>query len=55
MLRRYRDVALGYKDESYPPLPTKFTLFLRRNLLVQLFRFLVINLKVMRIVVGGHK
>ncbi len=54
MLRRYKDVVIGYKDESYPPIPTKFTLWLRRNILVQLFRFIVINIKVMRIIVGGH-
>ncbi len=54
MIRRHRDVVLGYKDESYPPIPTKFTLWVRRNLLIQLFRFFVINIKVMRIIIGGH-
>ncbi len=54
MLRRYKDVVRGYKEEAYPPIPTKFTLWLRRNILVQLFRFVVINIKVMRIVIGGH-
>lgn len=54
MLRRYRDVAIGYKDESYPPVPTKATLFWRRSILYQMVRFVVLNLKIMRIVVGGH-
>lgn len=54
MLRRYRDVAIGYKDESYPPVPTKWTLFWRRSIIYQMIRFVVLNLKIMRIVVGGH-
>lgn len=54
MLRRYKDIAMGYKDESYPPMPTKNTLFWRRNFFYQLYRFFVLNLKIMRIVVGGH-
>ncbi|MBN2663182.1 MAG: hypothetical protein JXR68_05995 [Bacteroidales bacterium] len=55
MLRRNKDIALGYKDESYPPVPTKGTLFVRRCFFIQLFRFFVLNFKIMRIVIGGHK
>jgi hypothetical protein len=55
MLRINKEIALGYKDESYPPLPTKFTLYTRRSFIIQIFRFFVLNLKIMRIVVGGHK
>ena len=44
----------GYYDESYPPVPTKFTIFWRRNILWQFFRFIVLNIKMMRIIVGGH-
>ena len=55
MIRRYKEVAIGYKEESYPPIPTKFTLFLRRCFIIQIFRFFVINFKIMRIVIGGHK
>lgn len=54
MLRRYRDIAIGYKDESYPPVPTKNTLFWRRFIPYQIIRFFVLNLKIMRIVIGGH-
>jgi hypothetical protein len=49
-----KNIVRGYYDESYPPLPTKPTLFWRRNILWQAWRFLVLNLKIMRIIVGGH-
>ncbi len=55
MLRRNKDIAKGYKDESYPPVPTKFTLFTRRCFIIQIFRFFVLNFKIMRIIIGGHK
>ena len=44
----------AYVDEAYPPFPTRITLFWRRNLLWQAWRFIVLNLKMMRIVVLGH-
>lgn len=43
-----------YKDEFYPPVPTKMTKRLRTNLLVQAYRFVRLNYKIMRIVVKGH-
>ncbi len=49
-----KNIVRGYYDESYPPLPTKSTLFWRKNLLWQAYRFIVLNLKMMRIIVGGH-
>jgi hypothetical protein len=49
-----KNIVKGYYDESYPPLPTKSTQFWRRNLIFQAFRFVVLNLKMMRIIVGGH-
>jgi hypothetical protein len=49
-----KNIVRGYYEESYPPLPTKGTKFWRRNLLWQFWRFIVLNLKIMRIVVGGH-
>jgi len=49
-----KNIVRGYYDESYPPLPTKGTKFLRGNLIWQAFRFIVLNLKIMRIIVGGH-
>jgi hypothetical protein len=39
-----------FEQDYYPPVPTRFTLFLRTNLVWQLFRFIVINLKVLRMV-----
>jgi len=44
----------AYYDEAYPPVPSKATLYWRKNLVWQLFRFVVLNVKIMRIVVGGH-
>lgn len=44
----------GYKDEFYPPIPTKFTKRIRTNVLFQLYKFFRLNLKIMRIVVKGH-
>jgi hypothetical protein len=36
------------------PLPTRATLRMRQSLLVQFWRFLRINLKMMRIIWSGH-
>lgn len=36
------------------PLPTGRTLWTRRNFVVQSWRFVRINLKMMRIIFGGH-
>lgn len=44
----------SYSDESYPPFPTKGTLFWRRFVPWQVIRFFVLNLRIIRIVVGGH-
>ncbi len=44
----------AYYDEAYPPVPSKSTLYWRKNLLWQLIRFFVLNVKMLRIVVGGH-
>lgn len=49
-----KNIVKGYYDESYPPIPTKTILFWRKNILWQVWRFLVLNLKIMRIIVGGH-
>lgn len=49
-----KNIVRGYNEESYPPIPTRATRFWRRNVLWQLWRFIVLNLKIMRIVVGGH-
>jgi len=49
-----KNIVRGYYEESYPPLPTRVTKFWRRNIVMQLFRFFVLNLRIMRIIVGGH-
>lgn len=47
-------IPRGYKDEYYPPLPTKGTLRRRTNPVIQIFNFFRLNLKIMRIVIKGH-
>lgn len=49
-----RNSVEAYKDESYPPVPTKTTRFWRKFFPWQVIRFFVLNLKIMRIVIGGH-
>ncbi len=44
----------GYKDEYYPPIPTKGTRFWRTNFIYQIYKFFRLNYKIMRIVVKGH-
>jgi hypothetical protein len=46
--------VIPYSEEFYPPVPTKGTMFWRRFVPWQLVRFLVLNIKILRIVVGGH-
>jgi hypothetical protein len=44
----------AYYDEAYPPVPSSATMFWRKNIIWQLFRFIVLNVKMIRIVAGGH-
>ncbi|WP_319512118.1 hypothetical protein [uncultured Draconibacterium sp.] len=44
----------AYKDEFYPPFPTRWTRFWRTFVPVQLYNFFRLNLKIMMIVVKGH-
>ncbi len=46
--------TIAYSDESYPPMPTKSTLFWRRFWPWQAWRWLVLNIKILKIVAGGH-
>ncbi len=39
----------------HAPKPTRFTLFLRHFLPWQLFRFVIINLKMLRMIGKGHE
>lgn len=45
---------IPYSEESYPPMPTKAILFWRRCIIWQAWRWLVLNIKILRIVAGGH-
>lgn len=44
----------GYTPESYAPMPTKSTIFWRKFIPWQVWRFIVLNIKILKIVVGGH-
>jgi hypothetical protein len=49
-----RDYTIPYSQTSYATEPTRWTKFIRSCILYQLVRFFVLNLKIMRIVAGGH-
>lgn len=44
----------SYTTTSYAPTPTKNTLFWRKFWPWQAWRFIVLNLKIMKMVVKGH-
>jgi hypothetical protein len=44
----------GYTQDFYSPMPTRTTRFWRTCILWQAVRFVVLNLKVLKIVVKGH-
>ncbi|MEN8153333.1 MAG: hypothetical protein ABFR75_04865 [Acidobacteriota bacterium] len=44
----------GYTEDSYPPIPTRSTKFWRKFIPWQVIRFFVLNIKILKIVVGGH-
>jgi hypothetical protein len=39
-----------FEQSYYPPVPTGFTKFFRTNLIYQFFRFLILNIKMLRMV-----
>ena len=43
-----------YQQAYYPPAPTGFTRFMRTCLLWQLYRFLVINIKMLKLLSKSH-
>ncbi len=43
-------VRRQFEQSYYPPVPTPFTRRMRTNVIWQLFRFLVINVKILRMV-----
>lgn len=44
----------GYTQSYYSPMPTKATQFWRRCVLWQIVRFILLNLKILKIVVRDH-
>lgn len=44
------NIRKPYEQNYYPPVPTGLTKFFRTNLLWQFFRFLVLNVKMLRMV-----
>lgn len=46
--------TIPYSNISYGTEPTKMVRFMRVFFIYQLFNFFKLNLKVMKIVVGGH-
>jgi hypothetical protein len=49
-----KNIVRGYYDEAYPPVPTKTTIHVRRNIFWQAIQFITLNIKILRIVAGGH-
>jgi hypothetical protein len=43
-----------YQQAYYPPAPTGFTRYMRTSLIWQSFRFLVINLKILKLMAKSH-
>lgn len=39
-----------FEQSYYPPVPTGFTKYFRTNLIYQFFRFLILNIKMLRMV-----
>ncbi len=43
-----------YQPAYYPPVPTGFTRYMRTSLIWQSFRFFVIAVKTLKLIVKGH-
>jgi len=48
------DNTRAYQQAYYPPVPNKFTRFMRTCIIWQLFRFAAINIKMLRVVSKSH-
>jgi hypothetical protein len=53
-LMNYNPISSGPKEINYPPTPTGSTKFWRKFFPWQVVRFFVLNIKIMRIIIGGH-
>lgn len=49
-----KEKFVPYSEISFVTVPGKTTKFFRKFILWQVYRFIVLNLKMMRIVIGGH-
>ncbi len=54
MITKGKEKNIPYSNMAYATEPTRMTKFWRRCFLKQIIRFFVLNLRIMRIVVGGH-
>jgi hypothetical protein len=52
--QRERQYTRGYGDFSQAPVPTNFTKMIRKNWIYQAYRWIVLNIKILRIVAFGH-
>ena len=43
-----------YQQAYYPPVPTGITRYLRTSVVLQLYRFVIINLKMMKLMTRSH-
>lgn len=53
-MTRTNDNQKPYEQAYYPPVPTGFTRYLRTSWLWQLYRFAVINLKMLTLLRKSH-
>lgn len=53
-IQRERQNTRGYSDFSQAPVPTNFTKMIRKNWIYQAYRWVVLNIKILRIVAFGH-
>lgn len=52
-IRRNKEID-PYDNGAFTTIPGPATRFFRKSIIWQIWRFIVLNLKIMRIVIGGH-
>ena len=53
-MSKSKEKTISYSEYAYATEPTKAVKFLRTCILRQIVRFFVLNLKIIKIVAGGH-
>ena len=53
-MKKNKEKTIPYSNISYGTEPTKLVRFMRVCFIFQVYNFFMLNLKVMKIVVGGH-